>query len=65
MNNFELNKILAAVLVALLAAKVFDIAGNSLVSPVVKLKKEVLVVAIPEGGVGAGHAATEKALGIK
>ncbi len=62
MNNFELNKILAAVLVALLAAKVFDIAGSSLVAPVVKLKKDVLVVAIPEGGAGAGHAATEKEL---
>lgn len=61
MNNFELNKILAAVLVALLAAKVFDIAGNSLVAPVVKLKKDVLVVAIPEGG-SSEHSVKEKAL---
>jgi cytochrome c len=61
-NNFELNKILGAVLVALLAAKVFDITGSSLVAPVVKLKKDVLIVAIPDGGAGAGHAAKEKEL---
>ena len=63
MNNFELNKVLGAILVALLAAKVFDITGSSLVAPVIKLKKDVLVVAIPEGGAGAGHAAKEKELG--
>ena len=61
MNSFEPNKILAAMLVALLAAKVFDIAGNNLVAPVVKLKKDVLIVAIPEGG-AVGHAEKEKVL---
>lgn len=59
MNNFELNKILGAILVALLAAKVFDIAGNNLVAPVVKLKKDVLVVAVSEGNAGSVHVEKE------
>lgn len=62
MNNFELNKILGAILVALLAAKVFDITGNSLVAPVVKLNKDVLVVAVSEGSAGSVHAEKEKEL---
>ena len=62
MDNFEWNKIAAAILVALLAAKVFDIVGNNLVFPVIRLTKDVLVVNIPESGVGAGHAAKEKEL---
>lgn len=59
MNNFELNKILGAILVALLAAKVFDIAGNNLVAPVVKLKKDVLVVAVSEGNASSVHVEKE------
>ncbi|HEY4136107.1 MAG TPA: cytochrome c family protein [Alphaproteobacteria bacterium] len=44
MSSFEWNKIIGAVLVALLAIKTFDIVGNSLVHPD-KLEQNVYVVA--------------------
>lgn len=55
---------MAAVLVALLAMKVFDIAGSALVNPVTKLSKNVLVVAVTEGSGGAEHEIKEKELSL-
>ena len=62
MDSFELNKILAAILVALLAAKVFCMVGDTLVNPITKLSKNVMIIAVPESDVGASHAPKEKEL---
>lgn len=48
MNGFELNKIVAAVLLALLAAMIFGMIGDSVVSPVKRLPKNVLVIPVNE-----------------
>jgi len=61
-DSFELNKIMAAVLVSLLAMKIFDIAGSALVNPVTKLAKNIFVVAVTEGSGGAEHGIKEKEL---
>jgi cytochrome c len=53
---------MAAIIVALLAAKVFDIIGDNLVAPVTRLAKNVLVVAIPENGADTNHTEKEKVL---
>ena len=48
MDGFELNKIVAAFLIALLAAMVFSMIGDSIVAPMKRLTKNVLIVPVSE-----------------
>ncbi|MDP3371888.1 MAG: cytochrome c family protein [Candidatus Paracaedibacteraceae bacterium] len=48
-DGFEVNKIMASILVALLAAKTFDIIGDNLVAPVKRLTKNAYFIAVTEG----------------
>ena len=57
MNGFEFNKVLAAILLAMLIAMVTGFIAHKLVSPE-KLAKNVYVVegvVAPEGGAWRGH----------
>ena len=56
MSSFEWNKIIGAVLVALLAIKAFDIVGNAAVSPH-KLEQNVYIVAGVEAATPTASAA--------
>ncbi len=48
MDGFELNKIVAAFLIALLAAMLFSMIGDSVVAPVKRLSKNVLVIPVSD-----------------
>lgn len=63
MDGFELNKIIAAVLIALLTAKVADIVGDHIVDQPTKLKQQAFVIEGVEADATADAGAAPKGPG--
>lgn len=63
MDGFELNKIIAAILIALLTAKVADIVGDHIVDQPTKLKQQAFVIEGVEAEATADAGAAPKGPG--